>query len=69
MDLVVHRWDLARAAGLDTTIPPEDVAMVMERAALMGDALRTPGAFGDAVEPPPGADAQADMLAFLGRTA
>jgi uncharacterized protein (TIGR03086 family) len=69
MDLVVHRWDLARAAGVDTTIPPEDVTMVMERAALMGDALRSPGAFALAIEPPPGADAQADMLAFLGRTA
>ena len=33
----------------------------------MGDALRSPGAFGAEVEVPAGADEQQKMLAFLGR--
>ena len=35
----------------------------------MGDALRGPGAFGAAIEPPAGADEQQRVLAFLGRRA
>ena len=69
LDLVVHRWDLARAAGLDTSIPDDDVAMVMTGAERFGDMLRSPGAFGPEVEAPADADAQTRMLAFLGRQA
>jgi len=68
-DLVVHGWDLARAAGLDETIDPEDAERVQRNMASMGDGLRSPGAFGAEVEPPPGADEQQKMLAFLGRKA
>lgn len=32
-----------------------------------GDAMRQPGAFGPTVEPPPDADDQERLLAFLGR--
>jgi uncharacterized protein (TIGR03086 family) len=67
LDLVVHRWDLARAAGLDDAIPDDDVAMVMAGAEQMGDAMRGPGAFGPALDAPEGSDAQTRMLAFLGR--
>src|SRR2546421_6287276 len=35
-DLVVHGWDLARAAGLDDKIAPEDVARVREQAEAFG---------------------------------
>ncbi len=69
MDLVVHRWDLATATGLDTTISDDDVAMVMAGAERFGDMLRGPGAFGEPVEAPADADAQTRMLAFLGRRA
>jgi uncharacterized protein (TIGR03086 family) len=69
LDLVVHRWDLARAAGLDDAIPADDVAMVMAGTEQMGDAMRGPGAFGPALEAPEGADPQTRMLAFLGREA
>lgn len=66
-DLVVHGWDLARAAGLDERIDPADVDDVRRAAEGFGDAMRSPGAFGPAVEPPRDADEQARVLAFLGR--
>jgi uncharacterized protein (TIGR03086 family) len=68
-DLVVHGWDLARAAGLDDHIDPEDVKRVQTTAESFGDAMRSPQAFGPALEPPPGADAQGRLIAFLGREA
>jgi uncharacterized protein (TIGR03086 family) len=67
MDLVVHGWDLARAAGLDEHIDPEDLARVSEQASVFGDMLRSPQAFGPEVEPPADADDQTKLLAFLGR--
>jgi len=66
-DLVVHGWDLAHATGLDERIDPADVARVRAAAEAFGDALRSPQAFGPEVAAPPGADAQAELLAFLGR--
>ncbi len=68
IDLIVHGWDLARAAGLDERIDPDDVARVQRAADGYGEAMRSPQVFGPAVEPPEGADDQARMLAFLGRT-
>ena len=68
VDLVVHRWDLARALGLDDTIPAEDVTLLAE--AIKGfpsEGMRGPGAFGPELTPPPGADEQTKVLAFLGR--
>ena len=69
MDLVVHGWDLARAAGLDDRIDPEDLARVSEQAGALGDMLRSPQAFGPEVQPPADADDQTKLLAFLGRRA
>jgi uncharacterized protein (TIGR03086 family) len=66
-DLVVHGWDLARATGLDETIPAEDLTRVRAAAEAFGDAMRGPGAFGPEIEPPRDADEQARLLAFLGR--
>ena len=67
MDLVVHGWDLARSAGLDEHIDPDEVGRVRRQAEAFGDALRSPRAFGPPVEPPPGSDEQDQLLAFLGR--
>jgi uncharacterized protein (TIGR03086 family) len=68
-DLVVHRWDLGTAAGLDVRLPADEVVRIHEGLAGMGDAMRGPGAFGPAVEPPDDADDQDRLLAFLGRRA
>jgi len=64
-----HGWDLARASGLDDRMEGDDVERVRRYMESMGDALRSPQAFGPAVEAPPGADEQDRLLAFLGRRA
>jgi uncharacterized protein (TIGR03086 family) len=66
-DLTVHGWDLARATGQDETIRSEEIPRVRSVAESFGDAIRSPGAFGPAVDAPEGADDQARLLAFLGR--
>lgn len=68
-DLLVHRWDLARAAGLDVTLPADEVARAREAALAMGEAVRGPGGFGPEVPAPEDADDQTRLLAFLGRKA
>jgi len=68
-DLVVHGWDLARATGLDESIDPQDLTRVKRDMEAMGDALRSPGAFGPALETPADANEQQRVLAFLGRRA
>ena len=67
-DMVWHGWDLARATGQDDTIDPEEVRNAGAAVGQFDDAmLRQPGILGPALEPPPGADAQTRLLAFLGR--
>ena len=66
-DHLIHGWDLARATGLDERIAPEDIERLRADAQGFGEAMRGPGAFGPPLEAPPGADAQAELLAFLGR--
>jgi uncharacterized protein (TIGR03086 family) len=69
MDLVVHRWDLAKATGGDEHIDDEDVARIAAAAEEMGDMLRSPGACGPAITVADDADDQTRLLAFLGRQA
>ena len=68
-DLLVHGWDLARATGLDERMEPADVERLTEAAKQFGDSARAPGVFGPEVQAPAGADAQAKVLAFIGRRA
>jgi len=72
-DLVVHRWDLARATGLDDEIPELDLdalqAAIDEMSERFGEAMRSPGVFGPELTPPPDADAQTRLLAVVGRRA
>ena len=68
-DLVVHRWDLARATGQDVRLDPQDMAHSREAMAGLEGAMRSPGALGPEVTPPPGADEQTAFLAWAGRTA
>jgi uncharacterized protein (TIGR03086 family) len=68
-DLVVHRWDLARATGLDEGIDQADLAFVRQGTDAMGDMLHTSGSTAPPLDPPPGADEQTALLARLGRRA
>ncbi|WP_159941709.1 MULTISPECIES: TIGR03086 family metal-binding protein [unclassified Nocardiopsis] len=68
-DLVVHRWDLARATGQDERLDPGDVRWAREAAAGFGPHLRREGVCGPELTPPGGADEQTRLLAFLGRRA
>lgn len=68
-DLVVHGWDIARASGLRhlEPMPDDEIARIHERLGSLGDAIRSPGAFGPPVPVPDGASAQDHLLGFLGR--
>jgi uncharacterized protein (TIGR03086 family) len=66
-DVLVHTWDLARAAGLDEKLPPDEIEKGLDAFGAMGEAVRTAGVFGPAVEPPAGADAQTRLLCYTGR--
>jgi uncharacterized protein (TIGR03086 family) len=66
-DLVVHRWDLARATGQDEAMDPRDVEVVRATVDQMGQAMRDNGVITAPVEPPEGASAQDMLLSDLGR--
>ncbi len=68
-DLVVHRWDLARATGQDERLDPDDVRWAHEATAPFGEHLRGNNVCGPELTPPEGADAQTRFLAFVGRRA
>lgn len=69
VDLVVHGWDLARAAGVDDQVPSDQLAWVRAQVEQLSDLARQPQAFGPEVEAPAGADETARTMAFLGRRA
>ncbi len=58
MDLIVHSWDIARAAGLDEKLDSADVHFAFELAKPMDDMLRSPGVCGPKIAAPAGADEQ-----------
>ncbi|HVV30043.1 MAG TPA: TIGR03086 family metal-binding protein [Mycobacteriales bacterium] len=66
-DLVVHRWDLARATGQDEHIDPQVIAETFTAARNFGDALRAENVCGPAIPVADDADEQTRLLAFLGR--
>lgn len=66
-DVFLHRWDLARAAGLDETLDPARCAAMYENMLPMDEVLRQSGQYGPRVEVPDDADAQTKLLAFIGR--
>ena len=69
IDLLIHGWDLAKATGQDTTLPPELVESCWAIVEPQRDLLVGSGQFGDHHDVPPGAGRQAGLLAVLGRTA
>lgn len=66
-DVLIHTWDLARAAGLDEALDPEEVRRVFAMMEPNDERLRQGTAFGPRVEVPDDADEQTKLLAFTGR--
>ncbi|HZE65630.1 MAG TPA: TIGR03086 family metal-binding protein [Sporichthyaceae bacterium] len=67
MDMLIHTWDLARATGGDENVDARAAAGALEGLKPLGDVLRSPGVFGPAIEPPPGADPVTELMCFVGR--
>jgi uncharacterized protein (TIGR03086 family) len=72
-DVLIHTWDLARAAGIDERLDPDEVrhqlAGVEAIAPEVDAAMRGSGHFGTRVEVADDADAQTRLLASMGRRA
>lgn len=66
-DVVVHTWDLARAAGLDETLDADVVHDMLVGMEPLDEMLRASGHYGPRVEVPPDADEQTRLIAFTGR--
>lgn len=68
-DLVVHAWDIARATGLQEheAMPSEEVERLDAHLRSVGEAIRSPGAFGPEVPVPADAPAQERFLGYIGR--
>jgi uncharacterized protein (TIGR03086 family) len=67
-DVVVHTWDIARAAGLDETLEADVVHDMLVGMEPLDDMLRASGQYGPKVEVPADADEQTRLIAFTGRT-
>lgn len=67
-DVVIHTWDLARAAGLDETLDADIVSEMLAGMQPLDEMLRQSGHFGPKVAVPDDADDQTKLLAFTGRT-
>jgi uncharacterized protein (TIGR03086 family) len=70
-DMLVHQWDLARATGVDPSLPADLVlaALPIVLAIPAGPPLRGPhGAYADAVPIPDDASATDRLVATLGRS-
>lgn len=68
-DLVLHGWDVARAAGLTDLeqIADDELDAVQAAMAPLGDAIRMPGVFAPEVPVAADADRQTRVLAWAGR--
>lgn len=69
MDVLIHTWDLARAAGIPVTLDQGLVQEAYDRLVPVDAMIRTSGVFGPKVAPPPGADLQTKLMCFTGRQA
>ncbi|MGO4600660.1 TIGR03086 family metal-binding protein [Terrabacter sp. 2YAF2] len=66
-DLVVHRWDIAAAAGLDERLTDSELDMLERSADGFGEHLYDDGVCKPALPVPDDADRQERVLARLGR--
>jgi len=69
MDVLIHTWDLAQAAGMAVTLDEELVEEAYDRLLPVDAMIRTSGVFGPKLEPPVGADLQTKLMCFTGRRA
>jgi uncharacterized protein (TIGR03086 family) len=68
-DLLVHRWDVARTAGVDARLSEDELDRIDAGADGFGPALHAEGICRAALAPPPGATREVRVLARLGRAA
>lgn len=72
-DVLIHTWDLARAAGLDEQLDAGEVHRQVEAIRSLppavDEAMRASGHYGPRVAVPDDAGEQAELLAFMGRRA
>lgn len=68
-DLMVHRWDLARAAGRDERFTDDEIVALDAAADGFGEHLYAEGICKPGVTAPEGAGRQQRLLARLGRSA
>lgn len=68
-DMIVHRWDIARAAGLDAALTGPELDLVEQGVDRFGDALYMDGICRPGVTAPTDADRLDQVLATLGRVA
>ena len=66
-DMIVHRWDIARSAGVDVTFSDAELDRMEAGADSFGDALYMDGVCAPAVPVPEDADRTARILAKMGR--
>lgn len=67
-DVLVHTWDLARAAGLDEHLDPGEVHRMLTAMEPVADVLAASGHYGQRVPVPADADEQTRLIALTGRT-
>jgi uncharacterized protein (TIGR03086 family) len=66
-DLLIHTWDLARAAGLDETLDAAEAQRALEGSEPFDEMLRSSGHYGPRVIVSDDADITAKLVAFMGR--
>lgn len=66
-DVFMHTWDLARATGQDERLDPERCAQMYQGMQAMDEILRSSGQYGPRVPVPDDADAQTQLIGFIGR--
>ena len=68
-DVLIHTWDLSRAAGLDETLDPVEVRRALNGMSQVDpELLVNSGQYGPAVPVPEDADEQTRLIALTGRT-
>lgn len=66
-DLLVHRWDIGRAAGVDVTFTDRELDIVETAIDGFGEHIRGEGVCGPAIEVSPEASRQDRLIALTGR--